>query len=97
LRSDGAVFAHLHPSGNYSMAAQTFFAGKIAPKPDTEMSDMPGMPGMDHSMHHMPTTAATSTIELPYQFPAPGSYRIWVQFKTGERVLTAVFDAQVSP
>jgi hypothetical protein len=32
---------------------------------------------------------------LPYQFPAPGNYRIWVQFKNGDRVLTAVFDAQV--
>jgi hypothetical protein len=98
LRSDGAVFAHLHPSGNFSMAAQTFFAGKSAPKANAAMGDMPGMdmPGMDHSkMHHAQTSSANSTIDLPYQFPAPGNYRIWVQFKTGERVLTAVFDAQV--
>jgi hypothetical protein len=98
LRSDGAVFAHLHPSGNFSMAAQTFFARKLAPKTDAGMADMPGMgdmPGMNHSMHHMPASSANSTIDLPYQFPAPGNYRIWVQFKNGERVLTAVFDAQV--
>lgn len=95
LRSDGAVFAHLHPSGNFSMAAQTFFAGKLAPKENAEMGGMADMPGMNHSMHHLPTTSADSTVYLPYQFPAPGNYRIWVQFKNGERVLTAVFDAQV--
>jgi len=96
LRSDGAVFAHLHPSGNYSMAAQMFFADKLAPKTGDSIADMPNMPGMDHSMHHMHSGNATSEIYLPYQFPAPGDYRIWVQFKTGDRVLTAVFDAHVS-
>ncbi len=95
LRSDGSVFAHLHPSGNFSMAAQTFFAGKLAPKENGEMGDMPNMPGMNHSMHHMQTSGADSTVYLPYQFPAPGNYRIWVQFKNGDHVITAVFDAQV--
>jgi hypothetical protein len=92
LRSDGAVFAHLHPSGNFSMAAQMFFAGKLSPKADDGMGDMPGM---NHSMHHMETGSTDSTVYLPYQFPAPGNYRIWVQFKNGGRVLTAVFDTQV--
>ncbi len=32
---------------------------------------------------------------LPYQFPEPGNYRVWVQFKADGRVLTAVFDANV--
>jgi len=59
------------------------------------MADMPNMPGMDHSMHHMHMSATDSTVSLPYQFPTPGKYRIWVQFKTGDRVLTGVFDAQV--
>jgi len=95
LRDDNSVFAHLHPSGNFSMAAQTFFAGKLAPQGDTGMADMPNMPGMDHSMHHMHMSATDSTVSLPYQFPTPGKYRIWVQFKTGDRVLTGVFDAQV--
>ena len=97
LRDDGAVFAHLHPSGNFSMAAQMFFADKLASPTDAAMSDMPNMPGMNHSMHHMQMGNTNSTVTLPYQFPAPGNYRIWVQFKTGDRVLTGVFDAQVSP
>jgi len=93
LRSDNAVFAHLHPSGNYSMAAQMFFADKTAKESGNEMPDMPGM---DHSMmHHMHSGTATSSVYLPYQFPAPGDYRIWVQFKIGGRVITGVFDTHV--
>ncbi len=95
LRDDNSVFAHLHPSGNFSMAAQMFFADKLAPQNDAGMSDMSNMPGMNHSMHHMNMGNMDTTVSLPYQFPAPGNYRIWVQFKTGDRVLTGVFDAQV--
>jgi hypothetical protein len=92
LRSDGAVFAHLHPAGNFSMAAQTFFIGKMEQPGDS------GMTGMDHSMHHMHMgnmEGMTSTVSLPYQFPASGNYRIWIQFKIGDRVQTGVFDVQV--
>jgi hypothetical protein len=95
LRSDDAVFAHLHPSGNFSMAAQIFFDRKLAPQKDAGMADMPNMPGMDHSMHHMHMGTPESSVSLPYQFPAPGKYRIWVQFKIADRVLTGMFDAQV--
>jgi hypothetical protein len=95
LRDDNSVFAHLHPSGNFSMAAQMFFDRKLAPPGDTGMADMANMPGMDHSMHHMQMGGTNSTVSLPYQFPTPGNYRIWVQFKTGDRVLTGVFDARV--
>lgn len=102
LRSDNAVFAHLHPSGNFSMAAQMFFADKM-PSSDAgmggmgSMGDMANMPGMEHMMHPMQSGGSTSEVYLPYEFPAPGSYRIWAQFKTGGRVVTAVFDAQVDP
>lgn len=92
LRNDNAVFAHLHPSGNYSMAAQMFFADKLA----KTGSEMPDMPGMDHSMmHHRHSESGISSVYLPYEFPAPGDYRIWVQFKIGGRVVTSVFDAHV--
>ena len=103
LRSDNSVFAHLHPSGNFSMAAQMFFADKMtnsgAGMGDMgNMGDMANMPGMDHSMHpmhHIQSGGAASEVYLPYEFPVPGDYRIWAQFKTGGRVVTAVFDARV--
>jgi hypothetical protein len=82
------------------MAAQMFFADKMtnseAAMPG--MGDMANMPGMDHSMHHMhhiQSGDATSEVYLPYEFPEPGDYRIWVQFKMEGRVVTAVFDARV--
>jgi hypothetical protein len=101
LRNDGAVFAHLHPTGNFSMAAQMFFEAK-ARKENGGGEKMAA--GMDHSrmghMDHMANAAtggaAVSAFSLPYEFPTAGDYRIWVQFKTGGRVLTGVFDAAVA-
>jgi hypothetical protein len=107
MRRDGTVFAHLHPSGNYSMAAQGYFMDKVAQESGAGvqmasmagmpgMNGMPDMPGMDHAqmaqMHH---AMGGSVISLPYEFPSAGDYRIWVQFKTGGEVRTAVFDAEV--
>lgn len=119
LRSDGRVFAHLHPSGNYSMAAQMFFDAKVTKetgiKSSDDMASMPGMPGMagmdmndctkmtnmDHSMMGSmqteagPNNADQSVISLPYQFPSPGDYRLWVQIKTDNQIKTAIFDTTV--
>ena len=97
LRSDNAVFAHLHPSGNFSMAAQMFFAKKTAPPEDTTMAgmDMSNMPGMDHTMHPMHMSSPESTVSLPYHFPHPATTASWVQFKIADRILTGVFDTQV--
>ncbi len=93
LRDDNAVFSHLHPSGNYSMAAQMFFENKESGGSTNGMGDMAGM---DHSkMHHMHMGGGTSGVYLPYEFPEPGNYRVWVQFKAGGKVVTAVFDAKV--
>jgi hypothetical protein len=96
LRRDGSVFAHLHPAGNYSMAAQSFFENKLATEANAGVKATDAG-AMDHSMHHGHARDAVSSVYLPYEFPEPGDYRIWVQFKTGTRVLTAVFDAQVEP
>lgn len=95
LRSDGSVFAHLHPAGNFSMAAQSFFETKLAT--ETESAQADSSPGVspDPMMHHHHAAAAISSVYLPYEFPEPGSYRIWVQFKINSRILTAVFDATV--
>jgi hypothetical protein len=35
------------------------------------------------------------TVTLPYAFPRPGHYRMWVHVKVGGRILTGVFDAAV--
>jgi hypothetical protein len=95
LRSDGSVFAHLHPSGNFSMAAQSFFESKLATE-SKPASAVPIADAMsDHMMHHHHSASAVSSVYLPYEFPEPGTYRIWVQFKTNNRILTAVFDATV--
>lgn len=101
LRKDGGVFAHLHPSGNYSMAAQDFYDVKLARElkdctPPNSSVDLTAM--IDHSkMSHTIANPGgdNSNISLPYEFPSAGDYRLWVQVKTGGRVLTAVFDTKV--
>jgi hypothetical protein len=98
LCSDGLVFAHLHPSGNYSMAAQMFF--------DAKMAKESGAANMDNSMmmpdgsmmmrSAMPSVGGGSpVISLPYEFPTPGDYRVWVQIRADGRIMTAIFDATV--
>jgi hypothetical protein len=95
LRSDGSIFAHLHPAGNFSMAAQSFFETKLANETKSESLLPVTADAQDHTMHHHHSASATSSVYLPYEFPEPGNYRIWVQFKTNGRILTAVFDAAV--
>jgi hypothetical protein len=74
---DGSVFAHLHPSGSISMAAlQQFSKSSAAAK-------------AEHAGHAM---AADSAVSIPYAFPTPGWYRMWVQIKYAGRVRTAAFD-----
>jgi hypothetical protein len=43
----------------------------------------------------MPMSTASSTAEIPYGFPAPGPYRVFVQMKHGTTVETAAFDLSV--
>jgi len=83
------------------MAAESFFASKIAREAAKE-SGAPPPPEMDHSkMDHSKmahgSTSSPSTLIIPYEFPTPGDYRVWVQIKTGGQVQTAVFDATVAP
>jgi len=99
LREDGAIFAHLHPDGNYSMAAQSFFTSKIA-RELAKDGNAAGEPEVDHSkMHHGADRgdAPNSSFSLPYEFPQPGNYRVWVQIKFGGNVHTANFTASVLP
>jgi hypothetical protein len=95
LRSDGSIFAHLHPSGNFSMAAQSFFESKLASETKSYSAVVSPERTPDSAMHHHHSAAAVSSVSLPYEFPEPGNYRIWVQFKTNGRIVTGVFDAMV--
>ncbi|OZI07765.1 hypothetical protein BWI93_12910 [Siphonobacter sp. BAB-5385] len=60
---------------------------KLATLPEAAR-DAALMPGMKHEGH-------TNYLSIPYAFPQSGAYRIWVQVKRENRVLTGVFDAKV--
>lgn len=90
-RDDGTVFTHLHPAGSISVASQQVFqlrAGDTPPRRITPemMESLCQAPGPE--LRRLP-------IAFPYEFPKPGLYRIWVQVKTGGKVRTGVFDADV--
>jgi hypothetical protein len=79
-RDDGAVFTHLHPIGTISMAAADVLARR-----DGDAEPLPAR-----------AVEPASEVVFPYAFPQPGVYRIWVQIRTGPRVLTGVFDVRVA-
>ena len=101
-RLDGAVFAHIHPVGTFSMAAQELFVSGKPPK-NAALPSQSGLPAADLSevkpgIHASHTNGAglIGEISFPYAFPQPGHYRIWVQMKSQGRILTGVFDTTVA-
>jgi hypothetical protein len=82
-REDGAVFVHLHPVGSFAMASQEAFERELG---------QPAMKTMDHAAHGAP-----GLVSIPYEFPQPGRYRVWVQVRSGGRVLTGAFATTLSP
>jgi hypothetical protein len=80
LREDGSVFIHLHPVGTVPMASQEAFLRRIG-----------AGAGMDHGAH----AASRSSVSLPYAFPKPGPYRVFVQVKRDGKVLTGTFAVPV--
>ena len=77
--ADGSVFAHLHPSGSFSMASQEVFRQRAG----------------QSTVGLAASPATTNRVSFPYQFPKAGTYRIWIQVRVGGRVLTGVFNTQV--
>jgi hypothetical protein len=82
IRSDLSVFAHIHPSGSVPMASLM-----MASADTTASSPMAGM--------EMPAEKVSPELSLPYGFPKPGQYRIFLQFKRAGHIDTAVFDTPV--
>ncbi|MGA8222387.1 MAG: hypothetical protein WB780_12090, partial [Candidatus Acidiferrales bacterium] len=92
IRSDLSVFAHVHPDGSISMAAEELAAASLPGK-----SPNPSGDGTDSAMNMpgMATGPLPPEVAFPYGFPKPGLYRIFVQVKRAGRVETGVFDAHV--
>jgi len=91
VKTDGSVFAHIHPSGSASMAALMIAQSQNAQTQSAQsISDMKDMPGMDMNQGPPP-----STVSFPYGFPSAGTYRIFVQMKHGNMIETGTFDAVV--
>ena len=90
VRSDGSVFVHVHPTGSVPMAsfelAQASLPGGLGGSPVVPMA----MPQTSHEK-------IDPEISIPYGFPKPGLYRIFVQVKRSGQIETGVFDAQVQP
>ena len=104
-KRDGAVFSHLHPSGNVSMASlQAFEARMTEGKPQKiayrQMEPYCELPSLDESTQRWWNIAAprsAADLSFPYAFPQAGEYRIWVQVKVDGAVLTQAFDFNVVP
>jgi len=92
VKTDGTVFAHIHPTGTMAMAAFMMANPKaeMAGTGNGAVKEMTNMPGMDMGSGALPNTAS-----FPYGFPSAGQYRIFVQMKHGSTVETGVFDAEV--
>jgi hypothetical protein len=98
-RVDGAVFTHLHPVGTISMAAEDILvrreladgaASNDLPRTNALLASASasGIPGKTRA-------DGGNEVSFPYAFPRPGEYQLWVQVRTGGRVLTGVFDVEV--
>lgn len=94
---DGSVFAHLHPIGTVSMAAEMALTMR------TPADSLAGTLGRRLAMHDMSghamsaDAALAGEFSIPYGFPKSGRYRVWVQVKRAGVVRTAVFDTDVLP
>jgi hypothetical protein len=106
-RDDGTVFVHLHPQGTVPRAAQLVYElreagdtvrGRLGQR-ITNLERHQGTVSRggveEERLRHAGHATAAETVIFPYAFPQPGRYRIWVQVKSGGRILTGAFDAEV--
>lgn len=100
-RDDGSVFVHLHPTGTVSMAAQWLFEKRDAGEIERGASELPEglLAAASHAMHdgahagHGPPVG--TRVSLPWAFPKPGDYRLWIQVMSDGTVYTGIFDVTV--
>jgi len=91
MSSDLQVFAHIHPSGSVPMAALMMAGANSSDSmPGMNMSDMNMSAGADVGPPISPE------LSMPYGFPKPGHYRIFLQFKRAAKIVTAYFDTIVN-
>jgi len=88
-RIDGRVFVHLHPVGMVSMP------GRGAMATGGEMS-RPGE-GMNMAGTAGAMSSQDGIVTFPLVLPDPGRYRIWVQVRRGDDVLTGSFTTDILP
>ncbi|HXW84426.1 MAG TPA: hypothetical protein VEJ86_08465, partial [Candidatus Binataceae bacterium] len=109
MKSDLSVFAHIHPSGSVPMASLILAAADPLAESsigssgnDSKGSHSCGVPGRSVEVQpsdgqkSAPTEAIAPEISIPYGFPSAGLYRLFFQFKRGNRIETATFDTRVS-
>ncbi len=94
ISSDLQVFAHIHPSGSVPMAALMMASANSGATADS----MAGMNMTDMNMNAGAngTPGMSPELSMPYGFPKPGHYRIFLQFKRADKTETAYFDAVVN-
>ncbi len=97
LKTDGTVFAHVHPEGSAAMAAVMLANNQPAvPAASALQGEMTGgMAGMSGMAMPPEADLSSNTVEFPYGFPSAGRYRIFVQMKHDSTVETGAFDAIV--
>jgi hypothetical protein len=88
VRSDGSVFAHVHPTGSVPMAS--FELAQASLPSSLEESAHSSM-----NMAQMGAEKVGPEISIPYGFPKAGLYRVFVQVKHAGKIQTAIFDANV--
>jgi hypothetical protein len=87
VSSDLQVFAHIHPSGSVPMASLMMASANSS-------DSMAGMNMSDTNPKAEP--AISPELSMPYGFPKPGHYRIFLQFKRADKIETAHFDTVVN-
>jgi hypothetical protein len=101
VREPSGVLATVEPY--MGMAAHVVAASRdhavfahLHPSGSISMAALQKFAGSSTADPHFGHGSVGGAVAIPYAFPRPGAYRLWVQVKRGGRVMTAAFDADVS-